>query len=155
MKRKLKVKLLALSTITKLMSLPSLNAFLMLCAQIKSSELPSLSIFQIDIKPATFNLRRVYLKAFFDFLVRENIIEKNPIDFKKRKDEGRARAIPIEILKELLSAPDKKSYAGFRDYCLILFMLDTGIRPGEALKLKKEDFNLASFEVTILSVKTC
>ncbi len=96
-----------------------------------------------------FNLRRVYLKAFFDFLVRENVIEKNPVDFKKRKDEGRARAIPIEVLKELLNAPDKKSYAGFRDYCLILFMLDTGIRPGEALKLKKEDFNLASFEVTI------
>ena len=108
-----------------------------------------LKYFSDDIKPATFNLRRVYLKAFFDFLVRENIIEKNPIDFKKRKDEGRARAIPIEILKEFLGAPDKKSYAGFRDYCLILFMLDTGIRPGEALKLKKEDFNFASFEITI------
>ena len=54
-----------------------------------------LKYFSDDIKPATFNLRRVYLKAFFDFLVRENIIEKNPIDFKKRKDEGRARAIPV------------------------------------------------------------
>ena len=108
-----------------------------------------LKYFSDDIKPATFNLRRVYLKAFFDFLVKENVIEKNPVDFKKRKDEGRARAIPIEILKELLGAPDKKTYASFRDYCLILFMLDTGIRPGEALKLKKEDFNFASFEITI------
>ncbi len=108
-----------------------------------------LKYFSDDVKPATFNLRRVYLKAFFDFLVRENVVEKNPVDFKKRKDEGRARAIPIEILKELLGAPDKKTYAGFRDYCLILFMLDTGIRPGEALNLKKEDFNFASFEVTI------
>ncbi|MDI3543471.1 MAG: integrase/recombinase XerD [Candidatus Atribacteria bacterium] len=99
-----------------------------------------LKYFSDDIKPATFNLRRQYLKAFFDFLVRENVIEKNPVDFKKRKDEGRARAIPLEVLKELLNVPDKKSYAGFRDYCLILFMLDTGIRPGEALKLKKEDF---------------
>jgi integrase len=108
-----------------------------------------LKYFSDDIKPATFNLRRVYLKAFFDFLVRENVIEKNPIDFKKRKDEGRARAIPLEVLKELLSTLDKKTYAGFRDYCLILFMLDTGIRPGEALNLKKEDFNFASFEVTI------
>jgi len=78
--------------------------------------------------------------------VRENVIEKNPIDFKKRKDEERARAIPLEVLKELLGAPDKKSYTGFRDYCLILY---TGIRSGEALKLKKEDFNFASFEVTI------
>jgi len=44
-----------------------------------------LKYFSDDIKPATFNLRRIYLKAFFDFLVRENIIEKNPIDFKKRR----------------------------------------------------------------------
>ncbi len=44
-----------------------------------------LKYFSDDIKPATFNLRRVYLKAFFDFLVRENVIEKNPIDFKKRR----------------------------------------------------------------------
>ncbi len=109
-----------------------------------------LKYFSDDIKPATFNLRRKYLKAFFDFLVRENvIIEKILLILKRGKDEERARAIPIEILKELLSAPDKKSYAGFRDYCLILFMLDTGIRPGEALKLKKEDFNFASFEITI------
>jgi len=28
-----------------------------------------LKYFSDDIKPATFNLRRVYLKAFFDFLV--------------------------------------------------------------------------------------
>ena len=108
-----------------------------------------LKYFADDIKPATFNLRRVYLKAFFDFLVRENVIEKNPVDFKKRKDEGRGQSGTLEALKELLSTPDKKTYAGFRDYCLILFMLDTGIRPGEALKLKKRDFNFASFEVTI------
>ena len=52
-----------------------------------------LKYFSDDIKPATFNLCRKYLKAFFDFLVRENVIEKNPVAFKKRKDEGRTRAI--------------------------------------------------------------
>ena len=40
-----------------------------------------LKYFSDDIKPATFNLHRKYLKAFFDFLVRENVIEKNPVDF--------------------------------------------------------------------------
>ncbi len=64
--------------------------------------------FSDDVKSATFNLRRVYLKAFFDFLVRENVIEKNPVDFKKRKDEGRARAMPLEALKELPNTIDKK-----------------------------------------------
>ena len=44
-----------------------------------------LEYFSDDIKPATFNLRRVYLKAFFDFLVKENVIEKNPVDFKRER----------------------------------------------------------------------
>jgi len=137
LKGKQKVKLPALSTLIRLTLPAFLNAFSRALRSEKDLRTSILKYFSDDIKPATFNLRRVYLKAFFDFLVRENIIEKNPIDFKKRKDEGRARAIPIEILKELLSAPDKKSYAGFRDYCLILFMLDTGIRPRRSIKAKE------------------
>ncbi len=64
--------------------------------------------FSDDIKPTTFNLCRVYLKAFFDFLVRENAIEKNPVDFKKKKDEGRARAVPLEALKESAEAKKRR-----------------------------------------------
>nr|WP_315988976.1 hypothetical protein [Desulforamulus aquiferis] len=42
------------------------------------------------VKPATFNLRLVYLKAFFDWCVKEEYIVKNPLEgFKRRKDEGR------------------------------------------------------------------
>ena len=37
-----------------------------------------------------------------------------------------------------------------RDYALILFALDTGIRPGEALKPLPENFNLEGREVIIL-----
>jgi len=41
----------------------------------------------------------------------------------------------------------------FRKYpdALMLFMLDTGIRPGEALQLMKSDFDFRSLEVTIRS----
>lgn len=108
-----------------------------------------LAYFAEDVKPATFNLRRAYLKSFFSFLVREGVIEKNPIDFKKRRDEGKARAVPLEVLQKLLEVPEKKTFAGLRDYVLMLFILDTGIRPGEALKLKREDFDFGSLEVTV------
>lgn len=30
--------------------------------------------------------------------------------------------------------PNKRTYAGLRDYALILFQLDTGARPGEVLQ---------------------
>lgn len=105
--------------------------------------------FAQDVKPATFNIRRAYLKAFFAFLVREGVITKNPIDFPRRKDEGKARAVPEEVLRRLLEVPDRRTWAGLRDYVLILFILDTGIRPGEALKLKREDLDLQALEVTV------
>ena len=49
----------------------------------------------------------------------------------------------------LLELPDKSTFTGLRNYTLMLFSLDTGIRPGEALQLLPEDFNLRSREVVI------
>jgi site-specific recombinase XerD len=101
------------------------------------------------IAPATFNIRRAYLKSFFSYLVNVGVLPKNPIDFSKRKDEGKARNVSQEVLLELLKLPDKKTFAGLRDYCLILLTLDTGIRPQEALSLLPKDINLSGLEVTI------
>ncbi len=105
--------------------------------------------FTRNIAPATFNIRRAYLKAFFSYLVEQGVISQNPITFKRRKDESKARAIPQKVLKKLLELPDKSTYTGLRDYVLILFTLDTGIRPKEALSLLPEHFNLEAREVTV------
>jgi len=101
------------------------------------------------IAPATFNIRRAYLKSFFSYLVNIGVLPKNPIDFPKRKDEGKARNVSQDVLLELLKLPDKKTFAGLRDYCLILLTLDTGIRPQEALSLLSKDINILGQEVTI------
>jgi len=105
--------------------------------------------FSKDCAPATFNNKRAYLKAFFNYLVNEQIIPKNPIDFPKRKEEAKIYNIPEEVLKKLLSLPNKKTFSGLRDYCLILLTLDTGIRPKEALSLLPTDTNLNSLEITV------
>lgn len=97
-----------------------------------------------------YNLRREYLKAFFSWCVQEGYLPKNPMDgIKKRKNDGTPRSLDEETLRKLLELPNKNTYAGLRDYALILLQLDTGIRPGEALKLLPEHINLASFEVYI------
>jgi integrase len=57
--------------------------------------------------------------------------------------------IPPEILKQLIEQPDRKSYTGYRDYCLILLTLDCGIRPNEALTLLPKDVNLKGREIHI------
>ena len=86
-----------------------------------------------DIKPATYNLRLIYLKAFFQWCVGEGYLIENPlINFKKQKAQGRVVDVPEDSLQKLLSLPDCTTFAGLRDYALILFTLDTGIRPKEA-----------------------
>ncbi len=106
--------------------------------------------FTENIAPATFNIRRKYLKSFFSYLVEQGALPQNPINFKIRKDEGKARALPQGVIEELLKLPNKKTFTGLRDYVLMLFTLDTGIRPGEAFKLLPENFNLEGREVIIL-----
>lgn len=100
--------------------------------------------------PATFNLALEYLRAFFSWCVQEGHLTANPArGIRKRKDEGKPRAVDAETLRRLLTLPDRATWAGLRDFTLFLFLLDTGTRPGEALGLRAEDFDLGRAEVTI------
>jgi len=103
-----------------------------------------------DIKPATYNIRRNYLRQFFAWCVKEGIFPENPLEgFKKRKDEGRVACLDADTLTRLLTLPDRKTFAGLRDYALICLTLDTGIRPKEAFSLLPSDVNLAALEVRV------
>lgn len=101
-------------------------------------------------KPAYFNLKLIYLRAFITWGVKEGLYFENPLTgMKKKKAEGKAVQLEEETLKGLLSLPDKGAYAGLRDYCMILLTLDIGIRPSEALALRLVDINLKGLEVRI------
>jgi len=98
---------------------------------------------QDDIAPATFNIRRKYLKAFFSWLTDEGAYTKNPLDgIRARKAEPRIVQHSAEVLEKLLHLPDKSTYCGRRDYALICLSIDTAIRPGEALSLTLDDVDL-------------
>lgn len=103
-----------------------------------------------SIKPATFNLRLIYLRTFFDYCINEGYLQENPLkDFKKRKAQGRVVDISEDTLQRLLTLPDQNSFAGLRDYALLMFELDTGVRPKEALSLKIEDFDFNRYTATV------
>lgn len=105
-----------------------------------------------EIKAATYNIRLSYLKAFFDWCMSEGIHTDNPMTrFKKRKAEGRVVNVTLDDLRALISLPDTKTFAGLRDYAVILLTLDTGIRPKEAFSLLVDDFNFRSSEVYVRS----
>lgn len=103
-----------------------------------------------EIMPATYNLRLIYLRAFYDWCLNEGFLSKNPLDgYKKRKADPRIVDIPTTTLQRLLELPNQKTFTGLRDYTLILFTLDTGIRPSEAFQLIVTNFDLTNFSVTI------
>ncbi|MFZ5650120.1 MAG: tyrosine-type recombinase/integrase [Bacillota bacterium] len=104
------------------------------------------------VKPATFNLRLIYLRTFLDWCIQEGIFTENPLaGFKRRKTEARIVNIDENTLTRLINLPNKNTFAGLRDFALTLLTLDTGIRPKEALSLKVDDVNLRSLEVNIRS----
>lgn len=67
----------------------------------------------------------------------------------KRKDDGNVKPIEIERLQAFLSAIDRKSYTGLRDYVIIMLMLDTGMRTTELLHLRNSDFDEKARSITV------
>ncbi|QGG46373.1 tyrosine-type recombinase/integrase [Heliorestis convoluta] len=103
-----------------------------------------------DVKPAYYNNKLVYLRTFLNWLVEEGFLTDNPLKkLKKRKADDRIVRLDADTLKQLLALPDQKTYSGLRDYALLLFQIDTGVRPKEALTLLVSDLNLKAYEIRI------
>lgn len=104
-----------------------------------------------EAAPATRNTRLKCLRAFFAWCVDQGYLPANPTAGirKAKEDLGNIRHVPLEAIKKLLQQPDKRSYAGLRDYCLILVQIDTGARPGELFQVRPTDLNLEARELYI------
>jgi site-specific recombinase XerD len=86
------------------------------------------------------------LQAFWAWLERENFIQQNPFAT-LRIPKAPKKVIPIfteEQLRQLFVVLDTTSPIGYRDFALILTLLDTGIRCSELINLKLTDVNLES-----------
>ncbi|NPV81587.1 MAG: site-specific integrase, partial [Firmicutes bacterium] len=102
------------------------------------------------LKPASYNLYLIYLKAYFNYCVQRGIIRENPLNgFKTKQAESRIVDISPQDLRRLVDVFDLGIYTGLRDYSLFLLQINTGIRPGEALKLLPEHFRLDSGVVIV------
>jgi len=83
------------------------------------------------------------IRSFFAFLKREGFIGTNSIA-KVTLPKIPEIVIPTfsegEIAK-LLSQPNARSHEGYRDYCILLTLIDTGIRLSELANLKLDDID--------------
>jgi integrase/recombinase XerD len=102
----------------------------------------------------TINIRIRGLSAFFRFLSTEGIIPDNPTEniSQVRDDQyEEVPGIPDEQIDAILAAYDDRQFAQWRDKTLILLLLDTGLRIGEALSLTAEQINFKDLTVTVPS----
>jgi integrase/recombinase XerD len=84
------------------------------------------------------------LRAFWGWLVSEEIIETNPFDKVKIPKPPKKVIVPFteDQIKDLLAAIDTRPAIGFRDWTIILMFLDTGLRVTELINLEMENVNL-------------
>jgi len=84
------------------------------------------------------------IRAFWSWLVREEVITANPFSKVKVPKPPKKVIMPFdeEQMRALLSVIDTKPPIGFRDWTIILTLLDTGIRVTELTELKLKDVSL-------------
>ncbi|WP_088227820.1 tyrosine-type recombinase/integrase [Desulfosporosinus sp. FKB] len=94
-----------------------------------------------SLKPCTINIRLRTLKCFLKWLFDEDYIDFNySLKLKLVKTpEDTIKPLSDSDTRKMLKAPDRSTYSGLRDFCLMVLMLDCGIRIGEAVKLTVND----------------
>ena len=105
----------------------------------------------VGLAPATINTRLKTLRVFYRCLIEEGLIDSNPMDGVRSVPEHHENIdiLTAEELQRLLSVPNRRSYADFRDYVLMNLLLDGMMRISEAIHLKVDDFNHSGQTVVI------
>lgn len=94
---------------------------------------------------ATISRSIASIKAFFDYLFQNGLIEKDISRVLKapRIEKKIPEILTIEEVNLLLEQPEEKNPKGIRDKAMLELLYATGMRVSELLHLKVEDLNLS------------
>ena len=81
------------------------------------------------------------LRSFFRFLVREDILESNPMGglVTPRREKSLPKFLSVQKIDQLLSAPPKDTLLGIRDRAIMEVLYGSGIRVSELVSLNLGD----------------
>jgi len=130
------------------------NQFIKYYEDTKDIEKAIIDFFSFKAKqaPTTYNISYKVLNCMFNFAVLQEYIDVNPIKkvgLKPKRDEGKVRSVPDDKLKKFMKVLDLTEYVEYRDYVIILLMLDTGIRPSESFSLTDDNMDFDENIITI------
>lgn len=103
------------------------------------------------LSPVTINIRLRSIKCLLKFLHTEQYMPTDISTSVKlmKTERDTIPAFTEEQVKALLAQPDQRTYVGFRDYVLMIVLLDTGARIAELLAIAKLDFDPSRRKITI------
>ncbi|MFS0556883.1 tyrosine-type recombinase/integrase [Brevibacillus sp. 179-C9.3 HS] len=107
------------------------------------------------LSPYSVNIRIRFLKAWFNVLVKEQMLIKNPANSIKlmKVEIDTKQSLSEEEVRLLLQQPNQKSFAQFRDFVMIMLFIDSGMRVQEVCSLDIEDIDFASRCINLPAVK--
>jgi len=93
---------------------------------------------------ATVARRLAALKAFYQYLVRQKYLDKDPTANMEspRLEKRLPKVLTVNEVEALLRQPDVTSPVGLRDKAMLELLYATGIRVSELIALNLEDVNL-------------
>ncbi|ASN06856.1 tyrosine-type recombinase/integrase [Virgibacillus necropolis] len=107
------------------------------------------------LKDGAINTRIRGIRAFFGFLKESKFIRKNPMakyPLMKVRD-GNIETFTLKQLRQLLNAPDKRTFTGVRDYTFMLLLIENGLRLSEATAIQLEDVKLSEGVIFVRHTK--
>jgi len=98
-----------------------------------------------QVTPATVNRSLACLKRLFNLGIRDGLVERNPVSRVKMLQENNAR------IRYLLPEEEVQLRAVMspRDWAAVCFAMNTGLRLGEMVGLRREDLDLRLGMVTV------
>ena len=102
------------------------------------------------LRPATINRELAILKIIFNFFIRRDVVEKNPVTRVKffAEDNAQMRVVSMEEERLYLESASQP----LRDFAIV--MIDTGMRPAEVSKIERKNVNFEGGYVFVPSGKT-
>lgn len=105
-----------------------------------------------DIVKASIARKLSAIRSFFRYLVREELLDKNPLENSSspKMDRRLPSFLTVEEIERLLAAPDLSKPQGLRDRALIELLYASGLRVSELVSLNKGQADLETREIRVV-----
>lgn len=111
------------------------------------------SLMEQKITPRSINRKISALKSFFKFLMRNNVVNKNPLT--KVQTPKISKRLPVFVEQPamdrlLVQLEFPKGYEGARDKMILELLYGTGMRQSELIHLRESDIDFYQSQIKVL-----